>query len=72
MTKQIGDIKLYSVKDLHNALGVNERTLRDWFNKGRLRGVKIGIQWHITEENLRSFLNAEESGNTKIKYRGVV
>jgi excisionase family DNA binding protein len=61
MAKRIGDIKLYSVRDLHKALGVNERTLREWFNKGRLKGVKIGTEWHITEENLKRFLNAEES-----------
>lgn len=65
MVKQIGDIRLYSVKDLHEALGVNERTIRDWFNKGRLKGVKIGIEWHISEENLRKFLNAEEGGERK-------
>ncbi|MEE8328807.1 MAG: helix-turn-helix domain-containing protein [Thermodesulfovibrionia bacterium] len=58
--KQIGDIKLYSVKDLHNALGVNERTIRDWFNKGRFKGRKIGNEWFITEENLKKFLNADE------------
>lgn len=65
MVKQIGKIKLYSVKDLHDALGVNERTIRDWFNKGRIKGVKIGTEWHITEENLRKFLNAEEGGEEK-------
>ena len=65
MVKQIGDIKLYSVKDLHDALGVDERTIRDWFNKGRLRGQKIGTEWHITEENLRKFLNAEEGGEKR-------
>lgn len=63
MVKQIGDIKLYSVQDLHEALDVNERTIRDWFNKGRLRGRKIGTEWHITEENLKLFLNGEEGGD---------
>ena len=62
MVKQIGDIKIYSVKDLHEALGVNQRTIRDWFNKGRLKGVKIGIEWHITEGNLKNFLSGEEGG----------
>lgn len=60
--KQIGEIKLYSVKDLHDALGVNERTIRDWFNRGRLKGVKIGLEWHITEENLKRFFSGEEGG----------
>jgi len=62
VVKQIGEIKLYSVKDLHDAFGVNERTIRAWFLTGRLKGVKIGTEWHITEENLRKFLNAEEGG----------
>ena len=72
MVKQIGDIKLYSVKDLHEALGVNERTIRDWFNKGRLQGVKLGTQWHITEENLKLFLGGDigyEKTNVKALIR---
>ena len=71
MVKQIGDIKLYSVKDLHDALGVNERTIRDWFNKGRLIGVKIGTEWNITEENLKRFLNGEEGGEKKRELRAL-
>jgi excisionase family DNA binding protein len=59
MVKQIGAIKLYSVQDLHDSLGINERTIRDWFNKGRLKGQKLGTQWHITEENLKRFLSGE-------------
>ena len=59
MAKQIGKIKLYSVKDLNESLGVNERTIREWFKKGRLKGVKIGTEWHVTEENLGKFLNVE-------------
>ncbi len=63
--KQVGNIKLYSVKDLHDALSVNQRTIRDWFNKGRLKGIKIGTQWHVSEDNLQKFLNAEEAVNNK-------
>lgn len=59
MAKQIGKIKLYSVKDLNESLGVNERTVREWFKKGKIKGVKIGTEWHVTEENLGKFLNAE-------------
>jgi len=65
MAKQIGKIKLYSVKDLNESLGVNERTVREWFKKGRIKGVKIGTEWHVTEENLGKFLNAEGVADTK-------
>lgn len=60
MAKEIGNIKLYSVKDLCKSLGINARTVREWFKSGKLKGVKIGTEWHITEENLAKFLNAEE------------
>ncbi len=65
MVRQIADIKLYSIKELHSALGVNIRTLRYWFHSGRLKGVKIGGEWHISEGNLSRFLNAEEGGEIK-------
>jgi excisionase family DNA binding protein len=65
VAKQIGKIKLYSVKDLKESLGVNERTVREWFRKGRLKGVKIGTEWHVTEENLGKFLNAEGVADIK-------
>lgn len=60
MVKQIADIKIYSVEDLRQALGVNARTIRDWFNKRRLIGQKIGTEWHITEENLKRFLSGDQ------------
>jgi hypothetical protein len=60
MVKQIGEIKLYSVEDLRQALGVNARTIRDWFNKRRLIGQKLGTEWHVTEENLKRFLSGDK------------
>lgn len=63
MVKQIGDIKLYTVEDLHEGLGVNERTIRDWFNKGKLQGRKVGKGWVITETNLKAFLDGEKGGD---------
>ena len=71
MVKQIGNIKLYSVHDLHESLGVNERTIRDWLKKGRLKGQKIGIEWHITEENLKRFLSGEEGGEESTRLRAI-
>ncbi len=58
--KRVAGVKLYGVRDLHGALGVTTRTIREWFNKKRLRGVKISKEWHVTEENLRAFLGGED------------
>jgi excisionase family DNA binding protein len=57
MVKQIGDIKLYSVKDLNRDLGINERTIRRWLREGVIKGRKIGKEWYITEDNLRRYLS---------------
>jgi len=59
MVKQIGDTKLYSIKDLSKSLGLTERTIREWFRQRRLNGVKLGKEWYISDENLKRFLNAE-------------
>lgn len=63
-------MQTYEVSSRRSAKALqNELMKKDWFNKGRLKGVKIGAEWHISEENLRKFLNAEEGGETK-KERG--
>lgn len=70
MVKEIGNITLFSAKDLHEALGINERTIRQWFKSGRLKGQKIGTAWHTTEKNLELFLSGDEGAvNKAIKKR---
>ncbi|MEW6686315.1 MAG: helix-turn-helix domain-containing protein [Candidatus Edwardsbacteria bacterium] len=69
MVKQIGDVKLYSIIDLSKSLGLTERTIRGWFYQGRLKGVKLGKEWYISEENLKRFLNAEKGGEKIVKQK---
>jgi hypothetical protein len=38
-------------------------TVQAYLRAGRIRGVKIGKRWHVTDSNLRDFL----TGNTKGK-----
>jgi excisionase family DNA binding protein len=67
MVKQIGQFKLYSISDLSKSLGLTERTIRGWFYQGKLKGVKIGKEWYISEKNLERFINAEEGGERRTK-----
>ncbi len=67
--RQLGDIKLYDVDDLHELFDVNSRIIRDWFNSGKLRGKKIGKRYFITEENLRLFIDDKEGGGGKKEVR---
>ncbi len=60
MPKKIGSLTLYSVDDLHEMLGISKMTLRAYLREGRLKGRKLGVQWFVTEESIRSYFNEEE------------
>lgn len=53
------ELKMYGLEELETMLGVSYRTLLKYVNHNKLRGVKIGGKWKITEENLKRFLNGE-------------
>lgn len=55
MPKKIGDLKLYSVDDLHEMLGISKMTLRSYLREGKLKGRKLGVQWFVTEESIRAY-----------------
>ncbi|MBQ7102826.1 MAG: helix-turn-helix domain-containing protein [Anaerotignum sp.] len=52
-------IKVYTLQEIEPILGVSYRTLLQYVNSGRLKGVKIGKNWKISEENLKKFINGE-------------
>ncbi len=51
--------KLYTVKELEPVLGKSGQTIIRYLKAGQLKGVKIGNQWRVTEEALRTFLGME-------------
>jgi len=59
--KNISGMKLYEVEDLVKMLKVSRVTVQAYLRAGRIRGVKIGKRWHVTDSNLRDFL----TGNAK-------
>jgi len=52
-------IRLYTLMELEPILGVTHRTLQTYIKDGRLKGVKIGGKWKVSEEILRKFINGE-------------
>lgn len=56
MPKEIAGVVLYPIKEVAKLLGVSERTATKWVTSGELRAKKIAQVWHITEEELRSFV----------------
>ena len=57
---KLENIRLYTLTELEPILGVTHRTLQTYIKDGRLKGVKIGGKWKITEETLKKFINGEE------------
>lgn len=51
--------RLYTLTEIEPILGVTHRTLLEYVNKKRLKAVKIGGKWKVSEENLRAFINGE-------------
>ena len=56
---RLEDLRLYTLTELEPIMGVTHRTLLTYMKQGRLRGVKIGGKWKVSEETLRRFVNGE-------------
>lgn len=58
--QRLDSIRLYSLTELEPILGVTHRTLQTYIKDGRLKGVKIGNRWRVSEEELRRFIKGED------------
>lgn len=54
------DVKLYSVKEVAEILGVSPITLNKYIKEGRMEAKLIGGKRYITEENVKSFLTGNK------------
>lgn len=52
-------LKMYRIPELVEILGVTSRTILDYFEKGKLKGRKVGGRWVVSHDNLRAFINGE-------------
>lgn len=54
------EMKLYSLEQVSEILGVSKRTAWNYAKEGKIKGRKIGGIWKITDENLRRFINGDD------------
>ncbi|MDX1586110.1 MAG: helix-turn-helix domain-containing protein [Balneolaceae bacterium] len=66
MPKQLGNLTLFSVDDLHEELGLSKMTIRAYLREGKIRARKLGVQWYVTEEALREYFDEPSAGAKKI------
>lgn len=48
--------KLYTLLEIADILDVSVRSLYSYINNGKLKAVKIGGAWRVTEKNLMEFI----------------
>ncbi len=61
MSIKLGDLELFTVEELSEKLGVQERTIREYLKSGKLKGRKMARRWYVSEESLRDYFEAAES-----------
>jgi len=55
----MGEIKIYTLKEVEEILKVTQRTLYNYIKTGKLKAVKTGKSWRVTHESLQRFLEIE-------------
>lgn len=55
--REIEGIKLFTVTETAETLGITPQTVRAYIKQGRLKGQRIGRPILITENSIKQFLN---------------
>ena len=50
-------MKVYTIEALVEVLQVTRRTIYNYLKDGRLKAVKMGKYWRVTEKQLEEFLS---------------
>lgn len=61
MPIEVGDLKLYDVKELASLLDIQERTIRKLLREGRLKARKLARKWYVSEDSLKEYFSQQES-----------
>lgn len=51
------EIKVYTLEEIAELLHITRRTLYTYVKEGKLKAVKVGKYWRVTEKNLEAFLS---------------
>lgn len=51
--------KFYTLKEIEDVLQVSNRTLREYIKTGKLKAVKIGGKYVVSESNYNDFISGK-------------
>jgi len=52
--------KYYTPEEVANLIKVSRKTIYNWIQEGRLKAVKIGHFWRVSESELNRLLKGEK------------
>ena len=58
-------MKVYTIEELVEVLQVTRRTIYNYLKEGKLKAVKMGKYWRVTEKQLEEFLTPSNTSNRK-------
>ena len=61
MSIELGKVTLFTVEELAERLGVQERTIREYLREGRLQGRKLAGRWYVTDDAIADYFRQGES-----------
>ena len=54
----MAELKVYTIEELVTLLQVTRRTIYNYIKEGKLKAVKMGKYWRVTEKCLEEFLSS--------------
>jgi len=64
------EIKVYTLDEIAAILHITRRTLYSYVKEGKLKGVKIGKYWRVSEKQLEEFLSTGTEVSEANRYHG--
>lgn len=53
----MAELKVYTIDEVVDLLHVTKRSIYSYIKNGKLKAVKVGKYWRVTQENLEGFLS---------------
>ncbi len=53
-------MKYYSPEDIAEQYNLNPATVRKWIREGKLKAIKMGALWRVSEEALQEFTRQDK------------
>lgn len=50
-----------TVEQVASSLGLSEKTVRNYINKGELKAFKLGTSWKISPQDLETFIQTKSN-----------